>query len=44
MCDTCREREERDRRFWQKMRRALLAAAKAIDERYPEPKDVRKAA
>lgn len=36
MCEQCQKQAERDARFWRAMRRALMAAAKAIAERYPE--------
>ena len=36
MCEVCDRREERDRAFWQSIRRALLMAASAIQKRYDD--------
>ena len=36
MCERCERREERDRAFWQSLRRALLMVASAIEKRYSE--------
>lgn len=38
MCEQCERREERDRAFWQSLRRALLMVAKAIETRYADEK------
>lgn len=44
MCDQCRVQQERDRKFWMAIRRAILMIAQAIADRYPDTRDRQKAA